>query len=212
MIRPGVIAALAVLVACHRSRPAICARIDDTTTSWARAERKWTDDTTHPTWSNDSLRRILVALGDTDQAMRRGLNIDDTAALDRLRLRDSAHQVQLRGIIARFGWPGRSLVGAKGEQAAWLIVQHSDSDFEFEGLRLMTAEPPGEVNPMEIAYLTDRTRVWVHRPQLYGTQYARAGKGKFKLDSIEDSAHVDGRRAAAGMEPLIVYTRCYNDL
>lgn len=205
---------IAMLAGCHKARPAACAHMDDSTTSWARAQRAWSDDTTHKTWSNDSLRRVLIALGDTDQAMRQGVlsHLDDTARMHRLVHADSAHQITLRAIIARFGWPTRSLVGAKAAESAWLIVQHSDSSFENEGLRLMTAEPPGEVNPEYIGYLTDRTRVMAGRPQLYGTQYSAAGKGKWKLDSIEDSAHVDARRVAAGMEPLIVYTRCENDL
>jgi hypothetical protein len=202
---------MAWCVACHRTTDTACAKLlDDTTTSWARAQRAWSDDTTHPTWSNDSLRRVLVALGDTDQAMRNGImsHLDDTARVNRLVHVDSMHQIQLRAIIARFGWPTRSMVGAKGETSAWLIVQHSDSAFENEGLRLMTAAPPGQVNPLEIAYLTDRTRVMRGRPQLYGTQFKAAGKGKWKLDSIEDSVHVDARRGAAGMEPLTVYTQC----
>lgn len=215
-MRYGLIAATAFMacLGCHPARPAVCARMDDSTTAWARAQAAWRDDTVRRPWSNDSLRRVLIALGDTDQAMRRGImsHLDDTARVNRMVRADSAHQIQLRAIIARFGWPTRSLVGAKAAESAWLIVQHSDTAFENEGLRLMTAAPPGEVNPLDVAYLIDRTRVFAHRPQLYGTQYSAAGKGKWKLDSIEDSAHVDERRAAAGMEPLIVYTRCENDL
>lgn len=216
MTRRGLItvAALVGCAACHRARPAVCAQINDSTTAWARAQAAWRDDTVRRPWSNDSLRRVLIALGDTDQAMRYDIirHLDDTARVHRMVHADSAHQLQLRAIIARFGWPTRSLVGAKAAESAWLIVQHSDSAFENEGLRLMTAQRPGEVNPEYVAYLTDRTRVFANRPQLYGTQYSAAGKGKWKLDPIEDSAHVDARRAAAGMEPLVIYTRCYNDL
>jgi hypothetical protein len=35
-------------------------------------------------------------------------------------------------VIEKHGWPGKSLVGADGAQAAWLLVQHADLDREFQ--------------------------------------------------------------------------------
>ncbi len=35
---------------------------------------------------------------------------------------------RMREIVARVGWPGRRMVGDDGASAAWLLVQHSDTD------------------------------------------------------------------------------------
>ena len=64
-----------------------------------------------------------------------------------------------REIIAQYGWPTRTLVGVDGEDAAWLIVQHSIG--EPDSLRgvvtlLEKAVEAGEAPAWQLAYLTDR--------------------------------------------------------
>src|SRR5581483_77970 len=39
---------------------------------------------------------------------------------------DKRNTAWLKGVINRRGWPGKSLVGADGANAAWLLVQHAD--------------------------------------------------------------------------------------
>jgi hypothetical protein len=36
-----------------------------------------------------------------------------------------AHTARLRAIVSQYGWPGRSLVGEDGADAAWLLLQHT---------------------------------------------------------------------------------------
>src|SRR3954453_2080197 len=36
------------------------------------------------------------------------------------------HDLRLAAIIAAVGWPGRSLVGEDGADAAWALAQHAD--------------------------------------------------------------------------------------
>jgi len=43
-----------------------------------------------------------------------------------IRAVDATNSARLRGIVAKYGWPGISLVGKKGAAAAWTIVQHSE--------------------------------------------------------------------------------------
>ena len=38
-----------------------------------------------------------------------------------------AHTARLRAIVSEYGWPGRSLVGEDGADAAWLLLQHVNS-------------------------------------------------------------------------------------
>lgn len=118
---------------------------------------------------------------------------------------DDAHRRRLYEIVDQHGWPGKTLVAADGENAAWLIVQHADVDraFQKKCLRLMEAMPQGEVEPKHLAYLTDRILVGEHKPQRYGTQI----DNEFKPRPIEDAENVDKRRAEMGLQPLADYLR-----
>jgi Family of unknown function (DUF6624) len=117
---------------------------------------------------------------------------------------DLSHTRRMKQIIAKHGWPGQTLVGDTGCQAAWLLIQHADHDPEFQKhcLRLLegaleTKEAPASC----LAYLIDRIRVGDGQPQLFGTQL----HGDLNPLPIEDEAHVDERRAEVGLPPLSDY-------
>lgn len=182
----------------------------DTSTAWQRVSAAWADER-DSTWRNDSLRRQLIALAERDQAVRNAPaladSMRDSAFVRRMAERDSIDAAALRAIIDRYGWPSRSLVGAKGASAAFLVAQHNPS-LQHEALRLMRALPPGEVSPSDLAMLEDRVRVSDGQPQRYGTQLHESDDGRTMVfDPIEDVAHLEERRAAAGLPPIPVY-RC----
>jgi hypothetical protein len=114
----------------------------------------------------------------------------------------------MKEIIAKHGWPGKSLVGKPGADAAWLLVQHADTDRDFQELCLkkMKEMPQGEVEGRHIAYLTDRILIGRGKKQVYGTQ-GKWENGKIVASPIEDEAHVDDRRKAVGLEPLAEYLK-----
>jgi hypothetical protein len=114
----------------------------------------------------------------------------------------------LKAIVARHGWPGKSLVGGQGAKDAWILVQHADHDREFQQqcLDLMEALPKGEVDPRDVGYLIDRVLVGAGKKQKYGTQIELKG-GKAVPKPIENEAEVDARRQSIGMEPLSDYLR-----
>src|SRR6185437_5174574 len=180
----------------------------DTTTAWQRVAQAW-DNEAGGHWSNDPLRRELIALGDSDQAVRRGLSFADSmripAFADRMRVRDSMDAVALSRIIERYGWPTRSMAGAKGADAAFLIAQHNES-LQRLALRLMRALPPNQVSQGNLALLEDRVLVSEGQPQRFATQVTFSADGKrMTFDPIADVAHVDARRAAVGLPPLTSY-------
>jgi hypothetical protein len=70
---------------------------------------------------------------------------------------------------------------------------------------LAAAVAAGEATPRQLAYLTDRVRMHEGRQQLYGTQMFGSGDGELVPWPIEDEEHVEERRAAAGLEPLVDY-------
>jgi hypothetical protein len=116
---------------------------------------------------------------------------------------DAANRQRLKEIVKEHGWPGKTLVGADGANAAWLLVQHSDADvaFQKECLALMEAAGDGEVSRQDVAYLTDRVLVNEKKKQRYGTQMGM----NFEPQPIEDPENVDKRRAEIGLPPLAEY-------
>lgn len=128
-------------------------------------------------------------------------------AVERVVQVDRENSAWLRRVLDRIGWPGRSMVGDVGAEAAWLLAQHADHDSEFQQLcldRLAEAVQAGEAQPSHLAYLTDRVRCAQGQPQVYGTQFWRGpdGAGAVVARPMEDEEHVDERRAAAGLEPF----------
>lgn len=83
-----------------------------------------------------ALRRELISMGARDQAIRnRLLSLKDPKAqariapeMDRI---DRANTNRLKDIVAKYGWPTRSLVGAEAAGDAFLIVQHAVADKPF---------------------------------------------------------------------------------
>ena len=146
------------------------------------------------------LRDELVAMAEQDQAERTGGGT----------LNDEPRTERLKEIIAEHGWPTLALVGKDGEDAAWLIAQHSDLDPEFQAqalelLRAAVAE--GQASPGNLAYLEDRVRAGRGEPQLYGTQVGCGRNGRPRPGPIEDPAGLDERREQAGLPPYDRYLR-----
>ena len=74
-----------------------------------------------------------------------------------------------------------------------------------------TAVSGGELQPVHLAYLTDRLRTFEGKPQLYGTQGQTNSDGLIVPFPIEDEEHVDERREAIGLEPLEEYFKSMNE-
>jgi len=150
---------------------------------------------------NEALRAELLQRVAKDQKARHALDAGAAAVVDEENL------PWLRQVIADVGWPGKSLVGADGAQAAWLLAQHADRDpaFQRRCLDLLTAAVAGgEATIVQQAYLTDRVLLHEGKPQEYGTQ-AIARDGRFVPRKLRDPDHVDQRRASAGLPPLAGY-------
>jgi hypothetical protein len=120
---------------------------------------------------------------------------------------------RLRRIIARYGWPTFRMVGVDGATAAWVIAQHSDHDpaFQQQALELMrAAAAAGQADPVELAYLEDRTAVNHGRLQIYGTQVTCVD-GEVAPRPLIDPERVDERRASVGLGPIQEYLDSFPD-
>jgi len=153
---------------------------------------------------DEALRAELLAMQAEDQAMRLRAAPDGAQWDPEV---DRRHTARLKEMVRERGFPGRSLVGADGASAAWLIAQHSSHDREFqrEFLSLMeVAVAAGEAEPRHYAYLTDRIRLASGQPQVYGTQYHRDGQ-YILLCPIEDPERLDERRHGVGLRGAAEY-------
>ncbi len=148
---------------------------------------------------DQELQDELVAMMAADQEARMG-----GGSLDG----DTERTERLKEIIEEHGWPTVDLVGEEGEEAAWVIAQHSDLDPEFqaEALELLRAAvEEGQASPGNLAYLEDRVRAGKGEPQLYGTQMGCTRQGKPVEPEIEDPEGLDERREEAGLPPYDDY-------
>jgi uncharacterized protein DUF6624 len=166
---------------------------------------------------DSALRAELVQLGVEDQAVRDGfgpaLARNDTAYAIRVLTGDSARTKRLREIVAAHGWPTPQLVGKDGVNAAWLILQHTpDTAFRRRLLpQLDSAAARGDLPARDMATMMDRILIESGKPQRYGTQFLIVA-GRFVAPPLEDTLHVDERRAAVGLPPMAEYVFLLKDM
>src|SRR6187455_3023619 len=156
---------------------------------------------------DESLVKALLDMEARDQALRAELTASggiDVRYHPRLEELHRAHASRLRQMIAVFGWPGFTLVGEKGAQAAWRIALHSISEPAF--MRqcrdlIDIASHAGDVPRWQFAIIDDRIRVYEGKPQRYGTQL-RMGANGLEPFPLENEARVSSMRAQAGLPAL----------
>ena len=157
-------------------------------------------------------RQLLDTRGREDQAVREGFGaggvIDSNQARAMMRT-DSSNTTWLKTYVARWGWPTAQQVGRERVKSAFLIVQHAVHDTAFMRAMLPSIEQAfrrGDLAGGDVAMLADRLEVKAGHPQIYGTQLSLRN-GRWVLDPISDSAHVDERRHKMGLPPMTEYQR-----
>ena len=179
-------------VRAHAKWPALEARV---TANFAAFEKSLADP---------ALRRELLALAEKDQAARAAIKSDgDKPAIEAVMAIVREATARMKEVVAKHGWPGKSIVGVDGANAAWLFVQHADADLAFQKACLAQMEPlvaSGEVAGKDFAYLWDRVAISEGRKQRYGTQFDGDD-----IAPLEDPANVDTRRKSVGLSTLAEY-------
>lgn len=183
----------------------------DSLAPWAVVNRTWSRES-GATWSNDSLRRVLLALEQQDQEPRRdfGARTVDSTYVRRLWELDQQTSAVAKGILDRFGLPTKSMVGAAGASAFFLVVQHSAS-LQERVLDLAKRAPPGEVPPSSLAMLEDRVLTHSGKPQVHGTQFTMGPDGRWRFAPVTDPAGLAARRERAGLMPLDLYVCLFEE-
>ena len=158
---------------------------------------------------NTALKNRLLQMVAEDLRIRNELAADASLfggyhpRMEELHRRNTA---ALREILQDQGWPGTDLVGEDGEEAAWVIVQHSigEPDFMRSAFELLKEAAENKQAPLyQVALLEDRIRYLEGRLQLYGTSYDWNEEGKLApVPGIDDPKNVDERRLKIGLKPL----------
>lgn len=149
---------------------------------------------------NELLKKQLEKMAKIDQQMRKEDKYDKNVDLENTK--------KFKAILKEYGWPSISLVGKEGAEAAWLIVQHSDFDVDFQKKCLKflkNAVKNNEAEKQYIAYLTDRILVNSGKKQIYGTQFFMDSDGIFKPRPIKNKNQIDQIRKEYNLSPLEEY-------
>lgn len=147
----------------------------------------------------------IIEMVRKDQEMR--LAAKDNLKIDPLV--DLMNLGEMKSIIEKIGWPSRSLVGKEAAKGAWLLVQHADTDVDFQEkcLEMMQDLPEEEIDKQNIAYLEDRVRCNRGQLQIYGTQFELNSTGELVPKPLYDSKNVDKRRRIMNLKPMAEYIK-----
>lgn len=169
--------------------------------------------------SMPALAKELETIGELDQKYRQmldsvqgnfGWNSKEMDQLRNIMIRtDSANTARVCEILDAKGWLGSKEVGANGNSALFLVIQHADMNIQEKYLPMMReAVKNGMARGADLALLEDRVLMRNGKKQIYGSQLRTDPEtGVTYFFPIEDVDHVNERRAAVGLEPLEDYAR-----
>jgi hypothetical protein len=168
-----------------------------------------------------ALREELLGMVDAQHRARAALLPAGAAALAEsypreLRDLEAVHAARLWEILDDYEcWPGVSLVGEDGAEAAWSLAQQARADPELQRRCLEMLELAvdcGDAPARHFALLLDGVRMADGRDQVFGSQLVRTPGGEGVTPwPVEDVAGLDARRAAAGLPPMADYLRAMRE-
>ncbi|WP_342644767.1 TonB family protein [Mucilaginibacter sp. CSA2-8R] len=157
---------------------------------------------------NTQLTKQLDTILYNDQLYRKIKNATPEADRENMNKQsrlDAANLIKAEKMIARYGYPGKALVGPQHQSTIFLVIQHNDTEVQEKYLPLLTlAVQKGDLRPASLAIITDRVKTGHNELQIYGSQTHETPDG-VKLYPIADEANVNKRRAKVGLEPLQQY-------
>jgi len=84
---------------------------------------------------------------------------------------DANNQEALKAIIKKYGYPGKSIVGANNAHIAAIIIQHAPLNMQEEYLPIIIkAQKEDEIKLTLVYLLVDRIHVKKYGKQIFGTQ------------------------------------------
>lgn len=118
---------------------------------------------------------------------------------------DSINLFKVKKILDERGWLSDSVIGARGNQTLFLVIQHSNRPtWEKYIPMLREAVKLGNAQPSALALMEDRLALAQGKRQTYGSQIGSDASGAYVLP-LDDPDHVDERRKTVGLGKLQEY-------
>lgn len=166
--------------------------------------------------ATDSLKTLLITVGETDQALRKEFaetlkkykpDAPEMKTIWKYQSTiDAENQKLVAEFLEKYGWPKISDYGDEPSQVVFLVIQHADLTYQKRYFELArTAAESGDLEKSAFALLQDRVLINEGKKQIYGSQVNIDRMGKPSFYPIEDEENVDKRRAEVGLEPLAEY-------
>ncbi len=121
---------------------------------------------------DETLKDQLIALRQRDQTTRERLaatGILFDGCSEEMESIHAENAAALETIMEEVGWPGISVAGEEGSEAAWMVAQHAISrpHFQCRCLEVLSmAVADGDAMPWQEAYLSDRIHMYEQQPQI----------------------------------------------
>lgn len=121
--------------------------------------------------------------------------------------KDSLNLIKIEKILEERGWLGPEIIGRRGGQTLFLVIQHADIEVQEKYLPMMReAVQKGNANAGSLALLEDRVALRQGKKQIYGSQIGRdPDTGEYYVLPLEDPDNVDKRRAEVGLGTMQSY-------
>jgi hypothetical protein len=127
--------------------------------------------------------------------------------MEKQAIQDEQNLAWIKQFIQTNGYPGKTMVGEKYAEVAWLVLQHGGQDDLKMFLPLIKdAYLHGEIDPLCYAKSKDRVLIGENRAQLYGTQLSFDSKIQtHSIYKIRFDRMVNTRRKKLGLEDVESY-------
>jgi len=125
---------------------------------------------------------------------------------------DSIHLKKVEAIVAKYGYPGKTLVGEPANTAVFYVIQHNPDIISKYYPLIEKAGKSGELPFKYAAMMLDRKLSSEGKEQIYGTQVyslqivnSKTGKKEFfqYVIPIKDAKNVNQRRKKAGFDTTV---------
>lgn len=112
-------------------------------------------------------------------------------------------------LLDEAGWPSSDIWGSSASTAAWLLVQHSDAEPDFQRAVLSKLTDADTLPPDErrhTAYLMDRVAIAAGKAQWFGTQ-GTCREGTWEALPVQDADRLEERRGRLSLGSMAEYAR-----
>jgi hypothetical protein len=158
------------------------------------------------------LVKMLNNIYKADQHLRNTINENRHRGFQRMKSIDSLNQIKIKRILDERGWLGPEIIGERGTETLFLVIQHADLDYQLQYLPMMReAVINGNAKGSNLALLEDRVALGQGKKQIYGSQIHRnAETGEYYVAPLENPEEVNLRRAEVGLGRIEDYVKRWN--